>query len=219
MKKKIIVTAGIMIVCAVCFVFVWNFLGMKYMGKEIASQYSPKIAIENELEEPAVYLPDEYPFYGRYAFIGETYGDDDPTPKLSVVDDRMVYRRYFDCQGKTYYLYYSNAINYYDVTYPDIYDENGEKAARLRENPEGCFVLGNFLYYAYGKDYYNVRVFTLGFLTGHDVFAYCNYKDYQYARLNLDTMINENISKEEFEARYNAALYIGTPKPLPDMDR
>lgn len=212
-KRRLITLAVTALALAAAFLLLWNVFGLKYVKKEFANQYPSKLTIENELDGPTVYLPDEYTFYGRYALIGETYGPDDPTEKLSLLEDRMVYRQRFEHRGEAYYLYYSNAVNYYDVTYPDVYGADGEKAARLRENPEGCFVDGDYLYYAYGKDYYNVRVFTAGFLTGHEAFARCNYKDYAYARLNLGTMMNEDIAKGDFEAKYNDAIYIGTPKP------
>jgi len=206
MKKTVAIISGAVIVCVICCVFFWNFLGLKYMNKETADTYQNMIPWEDGWDGPTFYLPDEYHFYGRYDYIGETF-EDGLTPKLSVVDDRMVYRCPFTYKGTTYYFYYSDAVNFYKVTYPDIYNSLDEKVARLGDNPEGCFIQGNYLYYAYGKDFYHVRVFTAGFITGHDAFAYQNFKDYRFARLNLDTMTNEDVSREVYELAYDTALH------------
>ncbi|MCL2508265.1 MAG: hypothetical protein FWF05_03720 [Oscillospiraceae bacterium] len=86
---------------------------------------------------------------------------------------------------------YSSAIVIEEMT--------DEVAAALWEKPRGCFILDNFLYYGHGKERYGVRTFTGGGLTGHDSFVYLDYKDFRFARLNLDTMQNEEITRQTYE--------------------
>lgn len=199
MKRKVIIIIGIF------FIFILGFIyrfGFAYSKKDIAGKYRQQITGQyynlNKNIDPTFYLPDEYHFYGRYTFIGENYEDG-----LSIVYDRMVSKFFFEYGGEIYYLYVSDAINNYRITYPDIYKKsNDEKVIKLWKNPEGYFIIDNFLYYAYGRDYYHVKTFG-AFITGHDFFIHNNYKDYSYARLNLDTMGNENISKDDYEKEYD----------------
>jgi hypothetical protein len=92
--------------------------------------------------------------------------------------------------GETTEKYRSNLV---------LEDMANEIVAALWEQPRGYFILDNFLYYGYGKERYNVRTFTGGGLTGHDNFVYLDYKDFRFARLNLDTMENEEISRQVYE--------------------
>jgi len=75
----------------------------------------------------------------------------------------MVRKYFFKYSNQIYYLYYANEVipgeptGSFDITYPDVYISDTDKIAfSLRENPEGCFILDNYLYYAYGKNYLHV---------------------------------------------------------------
>ena len=92
--------------------------------------------------------------------------------------------------GETTEKYRSN------ISLEDMADE---VVAALLENPRGYFILDSYLYYAFGTEKYNVRTFTGGGFTGHDNFVYLDYKDFRFARLNLDTMENEEISRQVYE--------------------
>jgi hypothetical protein len=107
----------------------------------------------------------------------------------------MVYRHYFQFQNQIYFFYYSTAPYNYSITYPNAYEiETNEVLFSLWENPQGYFMADDFyLYYVYGKDYYQKRVFSFGFITGHDFFTIRNFKDYHYARLDMRTFENEKI--------------------------
>lgn len=171
--------------------------GFAYKNKEISGKYTKLISTQfNELNtnyDPVYYLPDEYHFFGRYIYTGGA--------ALKIVDDRMVYRIFFEYKGDIFYVYYSEVINFYEITYPNVYfEKNNQKAFALWENPEGYFIIDNYLYYAYGKDYYHTRTF--GAFTDGQLFSYQNFKDYQYAKLHLDTFVNENISKEQYEEKH-----------------
>jgi len=217
--KKLLIT----LVCfsVICMVVVGTLLylclfqlGFIYWGKEDVGKYHSYLfsAQYNNLNQniDSFYrLPDQYTFYGRYAYTGEKY-EDGTTDKLSIVNDRMVRKDFFEYSGQIYYLYYANEVipgaptSSFNITYPDVYNADTDKIAfSLMENPEGCFILDNYLYYAYGKNYLHVQVFTWGFITGHDNFIHSDFKDFHYARMNLDTLKNENISKRQFEEKYN----------------
>ena len=78
-------------------------------------------------------------------------------------------------------------------------DMADEVVAALWENPRGCFILDDYLYYGYGKERYDVRTFTGGGLTGHYNFVFLDYKDFHFARLNLSTLENEEIARQVYE--------------------
>ena len=197
MKNKFIKVCGIIIIIFT-FLFVWEFLGIKYQFKEEKGKYTILIK-DKDHTLPIYYLPDEYHFYGRYVVSGQEYKGEMVMDPIIKVYDRMVSKIFFEYKDDRYYVYFSDAINHYEYTYPDVYnDSNDEKVAKLWKNPEGYFISDNYFYYIYGKDYYNRRILSNGFLTGHKLISYGNYKVYNYARLNLDTMENDKISKDDY---------------------
>ena len=179
----------------------------EHMGKYSSLIYDQCFLNRNlNLTGPDYILPDQYPFYGRYVFTDET--DEDGIAILTVVNDRKVNIEVFEYKGKLYYYYVSdkqktpNTHKYYDffvLIYPDIYNADKDTISfSLWENPESLFIQDNYLYYVYGKNFYNVRRIDLQSL----YILHRNEKDYHYARLNLDTGENEKISKEQYEKEY-----------------
>jgi hypothetical protein len=190
-KKKTIILGSITLGIIFCFLAVTNAITLLgYTGKEKADKYRSMIWSELEGDFPTFYLPDEYHFFGRYHLNNLEEG-------LVLVNDRMVYKRVFEHNGESYYFYYSGAIESHKVTYPDIYNQNDEKVAKMYENPEGYFIEENYLYYAYGKEH-RIKHLSLH----HFRFYHIWYKDYQYARLNLDTMTNEKISQDDYYEKH-----------------
>ncbi|MDR1736200.1 MAG: hypothetical protein LBR85_04945 [Oscillospiraceae bacterium] len=167
-----------------------------YLSKDGLSTYDDFTSIRaqfpalNEKADELVYLPDEYESLGRHVI-----NEDSQT--LEFIDDRMVNRAFFQYAGSIFYVYVApwNKRQFYTRTYSDIYSaESNEKAMCLNTNPQGLFVLENYLYYVYGKHQYNILILTLeGWIT-------INTKDTKFARLDLDTGANEDLSRAEYEA-------------------
>jgi hypothetical protein len=174
--------------------------GFAHRGMDTPGIYSPLIVGQfhelNLCMEADFLLPDKYPFYGRFEYI------EDGAPLL-IVNDRLVTRFYFEHHNTVYYLMASYTIYDYLLTYPDIIlASTNDVVAILRENPEGYFINGDYLYYAYGPVRLNTRTFG-AFITGHDIFIRRNFVNYNFARLNLNTMNNEDVRKEDYELLYN----------------
>ena len=181
-------------------------LGVFYWGKEYIGKYAnilpSQYASLNPYENIDMYkLPDQYSFYGRFVVLSETK---DGAPIVSTVNDRMVSKCFFEYDQETYFFYYSTLQKIIDVQepnppfeliYPDVYYADTDKIAfTLFENPEGCFISDDYIYYAYGKNYYCVRQLDL-----HNfLFQYSHRKDYHYARLDLHNFKNERIMSKQF---------------------
>jgi bla regulator protein BlaR1 len=187
-KKLLIGIASVLIIVIVSLVF----LTTGHIGYERANKYNFLIGGQfsnMQNREPTFHLPQEYEYVGYSQFK----------------EERFVSKVCFPYNNDVYYLFQSFGTNYIDRTYPAIYKEaSDKKLAFLWEKPQGYFILDNYLYYVYGREQNHVREFSFGFLNGHEFFNYSNYKDYHFARLNLETMENENIAREQFEKQYYA---------------
>jgi hypothetical protein len=183
-KKKLLIGIASVLIIAIVSVL---FLTTGVRNNERPDKYNSLIDgqfINIQNRESAFNLPQEYEYVGYQPFK----------------QDRLVRKIYFPYNDDVYYLFQSNGERFIDRTYPTIYSKaSDKKVALLWEKPQGYFVLDNYLYYVYGREHDLVREYSGGFLTGH-----INYKDYHFARLNLDTMENESILREHFEEQYNA---------------
>jgi hypothetical protein len=184
--SRIIIVASIALVAVLSVGFAVNSNGGAFIfsDKETTDKYSFHLG-ERSIED--VLLPDEYEFLGR------------PTLNGDDMNSRLVTKYFFTYNEKEYYIYYSHGLEYHNTTYSDIYNaETDEKWVTLWEKPQGLFMLGDYLYYAYGKEY-RVREFNW-----HNFyFYYLHYKDFHFARLNLNTMKNESITRQQYEETWD----------------
>ena len=197
--------------------FQLGLIGNNYFGKEpigkydnnILSQYS---SLNDDIYGAWIYkLPEQYHFFGRVDYGSWING------KIPISDDRLVSRGYFSYDEQRYYFYYSfyqvnqdakigKRAGSFEYTWSDVYNSDTDEIAFcLLENPEGIVLKDNYLYYAYGKNYYNKMEFMPLFILAPDgdVFSYRNLKSYRYACLNLDTGENKKILKRAYEEIYN----------------
>jgi len=179
-------------------------LGGRYWGKERANKYAPRLSYQPQYHSelysngPIYLLPEQYPFFGRTEMGDVAQGE----PPLITLYDRLVDRFSLAYNGQTYYYYFSSGPHSYNITYPDFYNSDTDEIAfSLWENPDGYFIEGHYLYYVYGKDYVNVKTNMRGVFDDGGI-HYLNYKDYHYARLDLDALKNEKISKKQYEEKY-----------------
>ena len=190
LKKKSIIIVLILIL-GVAIIGVLSLFLMKnvFIKKETTGRYG--FHFEGNRNEDRIIenvsLPNEYDFFGRPSLNGDD------------MDSRLVNKYLFSYGGNEYYLYYSYGLEYLNTIYPDVYNaKSDEKEATLWEKPQGLFMLDNFLYYAYGRER-RVREFN----THNFYFYYMHYKDYNFARLNLDTMESEKITRQQYEETWD----------------
>lgn len=210
-KKRLLY--GVLIVSIVALIYIVLFpLGAIYRGKESIGKYSSLLPGQytslNKNSDTEYVLPKQYPYFGRHDYEEQEKTQSDQIP---IRDDRLVSKCFFEYNSKTYYIYYSllqiNKETHggaFEFTWQDIYSADTDKTVfSLWENPEGYFVEEHYLYYAYGKNDYGVKTFSLGGFSEGIWFTFRNVKDYQYARLDFNTFENEKISKEVYEEKYN----------------
>jgi len=65
----------------------------------------------------------------------------------------------------------------------------------LSPKPRGLFLVGDYLYYNYGKDK-RINKITPGGEVSYEV------RNFKFARINLSTMINERVSRQEYEREF-----------------
>ena len=214
MKHKMFFQIGVIIIVVAALIYIIMFpLGCRYMYKDDIGKYKGLIPSQynslNRIVDPIYILPEQYRYYGRYNYKAWESGKIQTIP---IIDDRKVSKCFFECNDQVYYFYYSDAqvdkdSNHgfpFEIAYQDIYNENTDEVELcLWDNPEGHFITDNYLYYVYGNNHYHVKVFTFKFLSEGGFFEYSNKKDYNYARLNLDTFENEKIARSQYEERYN----------------
>lgn len=165
----------------------------------------------------------EYP--GKYGdhFHGDKITEDAvlPAEYISVEQDIhsiFVSKRHFSYGGEEYYIYFSYGNEYIDTIYPGLYNEKtNEKIAVLWEKPRGIFILDNYLYYCYGKER-KVKVFDFHNFNFH----YTNEKDFSFAKLNLGTMENEEITRKLYEETWDYQDFrqwsSNTTEPIKGLD-
>lgn len=210
-KKRLI--SGVLIVSIIASIYIILFpLGIINLGKGNIGKYSSRLSYQyaslNKNSDAEYVLPTQYHYFGRLDY--EEW-ERTQSQQIPISDDRLVSKYFFEYNSKIYYIYYSlSQINKetlggaFEFTWHDIYNADTDKIVfSLWENPEGYFVEEHYLYYTYGKNDYGVKTFSLGGFSEGIWFTYKNVKDYKYARLDFDTFVNEKISKEVYEEKYN----------------
>jgi len=168
--------------------------------RDMAEKYRPWLIGDEVIDEAADGAPKEQGFIGRYAIRG-----DEP-------DFYSASKKHLICNDKEYYIYDGFRM------YSDVYDAvTNEKAAELWEMPCGLFKLDDFIYYGYGKERI-VWLFHFHNLEFYDL----RQKNFKFARLNLKTMENEAITKEEYEEAYDYMEFwnwdVNTTEPVKSLD-
>jgi hypothetical protein len=80
-----------------------------------------------------------------------------------------------------------------------------------KPRPRGLFLVGDYLYYNYGND----RVVKTESMQGQ---ISTSVRKFRFAKINLLTMVNENISKDEYEEEYEKAKMFLEEKYGSDFD-
>ena len=222
MYKRVFVGSSIVlsVVCLLCFC-VYSQFGIAYRGMDYIGRYRNLLPSQyssfnpNGTSNPEYVLPEQYPFYGRLKL------DSNEEFLHVIVNDRMVSRCNFEYSGQLYYYYFSKdhvftkgkeSSGPFEFTYPDIYDTTSDTIIfTLWKNPGGCFIQDNYLYYVYGENYYLANQFGLdGGFTKRSV------KDHCFARLDLDTGENVDISKGHYEAMRKSVELATWPFLIPE---
>jgi len=201
----------------------WRYWNMEYIGKyqsfvgsRIENQEDYAVALSAEEQRELFLLPPQYECFGRTLFPDspvwpyDEYEMESFMQQLAnppIVYDRMAYRQHYQFNNQIVYFYIASDLYHISgnfISYPDAYCyETDEIVFGLWENPRGLFVVdGTYLYYTYGEEHYQIRMF-LPDLTGHAGFVNRNVKNFNFARMNLNTFENEKITKEEYEEKYN----------------
>ena len=181
---KIFLPIAALLILAVC---IFNYTSI--LKWETADKYSSFLP-NQFLSENIFVLPKEYESVKRISLIIDNSN--------CFINDGYANKIFFQINGESCYMYYIYGEYYTTTTYPDIYnDETNEKIATLWEKPQGYFMLDDFIYYVYGKEKL-ITFISSGFLTGHNLFLTLNNKNTRFARLNLSTKENEEISKESY---------------------
>ena len=86
--------------------------------------------------------------------------------------------------------------SYYYVFKNTIYTLERKKVIELKPNAEGFFVYQTYLYYAYGKEKQKEAITIAGPVK-------YTIKSYRFSRLNMDSLLDQEISKSEYKKRYS----------------
>ena len=180
---SIVVATVSLLVCFILFTLGGRFWFKDNIGKYnslLSGQYA---SLNQESGEKIYVLPEQYYYFGHHDYDEWARSGSDRIP---ISNDRAVAKCFFNHNNQIYYLYYShfqvikdNHGGAFSFTWPDIFNSDTDKVAfSLWENPEGFFVGENCLYYAYGKNYYGARAFTIpiGHIADSLFFQYSNKK-------------------------------------------
>ncbi len=199
-------------------IFIFSIFGIdvKPFGKEDMGKYDKLILSQYSYlnkEDAWIYiLPEKYYFFGRPDFYISIDEWENGQP---VLDDRLVSKGFFSYNNKDYYFYYSDFQmdknckftkrgGFFEYIWQDIYNaDTDEIAYTLYDNPEGLFITDEYLYFTYGKNFYNYSLFEPYYIfNGDGLFQYYNFKKYKFAKLDLDSGKITEISKKEYEEKY-----------------
>ncbi len=213
-----IITTVVLGLCAYQIIFQLGLTNGEYYNKEPFGKYDKLIlsqyaSLNNDEYGSLDYkLPEQYYYFGRpdiYVSVDE-WENGQP-----ILDDRLVSKGFFSYNNQNFYFYYSifqadknieanKRGDNFEYIWKDIYDaDRNEISFNLYDNPEGLFIIENYLYYSHGKNFYNYRIFAPLFQIYEDTsFAYLNLKKYKFAKLDLDSGQSIEISRKVYEEKY-----------------